>query len=83
MQGCSEIKPFYSLSIHMLTFHMLTNTPHYFISTYGPPVPHSRVGWIKQITGEQFHYFTDISSGSLQETNLRGYMAQEVDWSIC
>ena len=36
-----------------------------------PPLPHSRVGWSKPIT-----------SGSFQETNLRGYVAQKIDYSI-
>ena len=42
-------------------------------------MPDSRVGWIKPITEEHLHDFTKISSGSFQETNLRGYVAQDGD----
>ena len=48
------------------------------ISTHRPHVPNSRVGWIQPITKERFRDFAKISSESFQETNLRGYVAQEV-----
>ena len=49
------------------------------ISTNGPLVPHSRVGWIKPITEGHIHDLAKVPSRSFQETNLRGYVAQEVD----
>ena len=45
-------------------------------------MPLSRVGWIKPITEENFHDFAKIPSRSFHETNLRGFVAQEVDYSI-
>ena len=49
------------------------------ISTYRPPMSHSRVGWIKPITEEHFHDIARIPSENFQESNLRGFVAQEVD----
>ena len=49
-----------------------------YISTNRPSVPHSRGGCIKPITDKHFHNFVKIPSGSFQETNLRGYVAQDV-----
>ena len=49
------------------------------ISTNRPPMPLSRVGWSKPITEEHFHDLAKILSGRFQETNLHGYVAQEVD----
>ena len=37
------------------------------------------VGWIKPITEEHFHDFAELPSGCVKVTNLRGYVAQEVD----
>ena len=40
-------------------------------------MPHSRVGWVKPITEEHFHDFAEIPSGTFQESNLPGYVAQK------
>ena len=44
------------------------------------PVHHDRVGWIKQITEEDFRHFVKIYSESFLETNLQDYVGgQKVD----
>ena len=43
-------------------------------------MPHTRVGSIKLITEEHFYEFAKILSGNFEEANLRGYLAQKIDW---
>ena len=53
---------------------VLQNTDEFsFISTYQTTVPQSRVGWWRPITEDH------LSGFLLEETNPRGYVAQEVD----
>ena len=41
-------------------------------------MPLSRIGWIRPITEEYFNDFAKNPSGSIQKTNLRGYVAHRV-----